>query len=46
MSKWGWKQSAMFVVGLACATGVLVGAGLAEASSAPDPSAVSETGAR
>ena len=42
MSKWGWKQSAIFLVVLACATSVLVAAGLAEASGA----AVAEAGAR
>lgn len=46
MSNWGWKQSVMFLVGWACATSVLVAAGLAEASSARAPSAVATTGAR
>lgn len=46
MSKWGWKQSATFLVVLACATSMLVAAGLADVSSARGPSVAAETGAR
>lgn len=37
MTKWGWKQAAIFMVCVLCATGILVLAGLAET---PPPAAV------
>ena len=41
MSTWGWKQHAMFMVGVLCATGALVAAGLADAAATPPPAAIS-----
>lgn len=46
MSNWGWKQSAMFMVGLAFATSMLVAAGLEDASRPRLSSVAQATGAR